>query len=111
MQENMTKHTPGPWHRNVKPAAHYPVIFAGWAGKSVMTAVADSAIPEAEAEANHQLITAAPDLLEALRALTAIVDSWHPDDGIVRALAVAGVAENLTKAFGAARRAIVKAGG
>jgi hypothetical protein len=24
-----TKHSPTPWHRNVRPASHYPIIFSG----------------------------------------------------------------------------------
>jgi hypothetical protein len=65
----MGKHTPGPWHRNIKPASKYPVI---WAGRNTHVAVlADGArhggsLPEEEQEANINLIAAAPELLEAL---------------------------------------------
>lgn len=64
----MRKHTSGPWHRNIPPATRYPVIFSG-RNKHVLSATPSRGIPEDEAEANHDLITAAPDLLAALRLL------------------------------------------
>ena len=58
-----TKHTPGPWHRNVAPATKYTVIFAG--RNEHIAAIRHAKIGD-EAEANHDLIAAAPDLLAAL---------------------------------------------
>lgn len=57
-------HTPGPWHRNIKPATKYTTV---WAGKNIHIAhISPSFITPEEAEANISLIAAAPDLLEAL---------------------------------------------
>lgn len=64
----MAKHTPGPWHRNIKPASRYPVIFSG-RNKHVVTAVPAQNIPDDEAEANHNLLVAAPAMLAALCAI------------------------------------------
>jgi len=58
-----TQHTPGPWHRNVAPATKYCVIFAG---RNEHIASIRHCKEGDEAEANHNLITAAPDLLAAL---------------------------------------------
>lgn len=60
------KHTPGPWHRNIKPASKYTVIFAG--RNKHIAAVKTIGLSEAEIEANMDLIVAAPRLLDALRA-------------------------------------------
>lgn len=58
------KHTLGPWHRNIKPVTKYPVIFAG---RNVHIAkVLDAGIGLSEAEANADLLAAAPDLLAEL---------------------------------------------
>jgi len=67
------RHTPGPWHRNIKPARRYPVIFAG-RNTHVATIHHTTGISDEEAEANHDLITSAPKLLEALKALLAYED-------------------------------------
>ncbi len=58
------KHTPGPWHRNIKPARKYPIVFAG---RSTHVAQVCSVSNDEETEANCNLIAAAPELLEALR--------------------------------------------
>jgi hypothetical protein len=69
------------------------------------------------AEGRHQfgdwatLMHAAPDMLAALRDLSAIIGAFNPDDAIVRELNRAGVAVPLAKAFTAARAAIAKAEG
>ena len=65
----MSKHTPGPWHRNIKPVSRYPVIFAG--RNTHIASVESRNLPEDEAEANCRLITAAPDLLAALIRIAA----------------------------------------
>jgi hypothetical protein len=58
-------HTKGPWHRNIKPATKYSVVFAG-RNTHVARVIVDGLTPE-EVEANINLIAAAPDLLEALQ--------------------------------------------
>ena len=60
-------HTPGPWHRNIKPATKYNTVWSG-RNKHVLRMVVDGMSPE-EVEANICLATAAPDLLEALTSL------------------------------------------
>lgn len=63
------KHTPGPWHRNIKPATHYTTV---WSGRNTHVArVVPEGLTEAEVEANINLIAAAPDLLDALERLLA----------------------------------------
>lgn len=62
-----TKHTPGPWHRNIKPATKYNTIFAG--RNTHVTRLAVEGKTEEEVEANCALIVAAPDLLAALQDL------------------------------------------
>ena len=62
-----TGHTEGGWHRNIPPAAKYPIIFAG--RNTHVAQVLSRGLPESEIEANCNLIAAAPALLEALRDL------------------------------------------
>ena len=71
------KHTPGPWHRNVPPAAHYTTIFAG---RNTHVAVVCSGPPltAEEVEANCNLLAAAPELLAACEAALEIID--HRDN-------------------------------
>lgn len=71
-----TKYTPGPWHRNIAPAAKYPIIFAG--RNTHVAQVKTQGLSEAEQEANADLIAAAPDLAEALRAIHTMLDK-HAD--------------------------------
>jgi hypothetical protein len=59
-----TNHTPGPWGRNIKPASHYPIIYAG--RNTHVAQVISRGLTDAECEANCDLIAAAPDLLAAL---------------------------------------------
>ena len=63
----MPKHTPGPWSRNIKPAAKYNTIFAG--RNTHICHLAIGGLTDEEIEANCDLIAAAPDLLEALRGI------------------------------------------
>ena len=68
-----TKHTPGPWFRNIKPARKYPTV---WAGRNTHVAVVVAGAPhgsgsgadmsDEEIEANIDLIAAAPEMLAAL---------------------------------------------
>lgn len=60
------KHTPGPWHRNIRPATKYPVVWSG-RNKHVL-AVKTIGLTEEEIEANINLAVSAPDLLAALQA-------------------------------------------
>ena len=61
----MTKHTEGPWSRNIPPATKYPTIFAG--RNTHVARVVTRGLPPKEVEANCDLIAAAPDLLAALK--------------------------------------------
>lgn len=71
-----TKHTPGPWYRNIKPATKYPIIFAG---RNTHIAVIDTVgKSEEEVEANINLALSAPQLLEALQAAYKFIQ--HVDD-------------------------------
>ena len=65
----MSKHTPGPWYRNIPPATRYSVIFAGRATHVAAVRFGSKlkqTLPDDEIEANCNLIAAAPDLLAAL---------------------------------------------
>lgn len=63
----MSKHTSGPWHRNIRPATKYPTIFAG---RNTHIAVVDTRLSNKdEVEANIDLIAAAPELLDGLKHL------------------------------------------
>ncbi|MCA3185983.1 hypothetical protein [Cupriavidus sp.] len=55
------KHTPGPWHRNIRPATKYPVVWSG-RNKHVL-AIKTIGLTEEEIEANINLAASAPDLL------------------------------------------------
>lgn len=57
----ITKHTPGPWHRNIRPAVKYPVVWSG-RNKHVL-AIKTIGLTEEEIEANICLAATAPDLL------------------------------------------------
>lgn len=70
----ITKHTPGPWHRNIRPAAKYPVVWSG-RNKHVL-AIKTVGLSQQEIEANMDLATAAPDLLAALQA----EEEWRARD-------------------------------
>ena len=60
----MNKFTPRPWHRNIKPASKYPVVYAG--RNTHVASVIPDGHDEETVEANIRLISAAPDLLAAL---------------------------------------------
>lgn len=62
-----TTHTPGPWHRNIKPVTKYVTV---WSGRNTHVAyVNPSGLSAEEVEANICLIAAAPTLLESLQEL------------------------------------------
>jgi hypothetical protein len=82
------KHTPGPWHRNIRANGKYPVVFAG---RNQHIAKVEQQSTGTETEANIDLIAAAPALLDALEwALAQIPDDLDPDHQ--EALAAAHVA-------------------
>lgn len=58
-------HTPGPWHRNIKPASKYAVVFAG--RNTHIAVVCSQGLTEEQVEGNCDLIASAPELLEALQ--------------------------------------------
>ena len=58
-------HTPGPWHRNIKPTRKYGTIFAG--RNTHVAYLAVNGLSDDEIEDNCNLVTAAPDLLAALQ--------------------------------------------
>lgn len=62
-------HTPGPWHRNIKPATKYPTIFASL--NTHIAAVKTEGMSPEEVEANIDLLTAAPDMFETLEIIAA----------------------------------------
>ena len=68
----MSKHTQGPWHRNIKPATKYNTIFAGQ--NTHVARLATQGLTPEEVEANCNLIAAAPDLLEAARRIVDTAD-------------------------------------
>lgn len=70
-------HTPGPWNRNIKPARKYNTIYAG--RNTHVAHLATSDLSDEEIESNCALITTAPELLEALRALTDKAESMLGD--------------------------------
>ena len=63
----MSAHTEGPWHRNIKPARKYAVVFAG--RNTHIAVVCSGGLTDAEVEANCDLIASAPELLAALKEL------------------------------------------
>ena len=69
------QHTPGPWHRNIPPATKYCTIFAG---RNEHIVAIHHAKAGGEAEANHNLICAAPALLAALERLAGCYSDSRP---------------------------------
>lgn len=74
-----TKHTPGPWIAEGRTI--YALMHNGWKkgveqfkNRFYATVYFDSECPEEEAEANARLMAAAPDLLDALQEMIAIVE-------------------------------------
>ena len=64
----MSRHTSGPWYRNIKPATKYTVIFAGPKGNHTHVArVLPEGLSPDEVESNLALIAKAPELLDFLR--------------------------------------------
>lgn len=62
-------HTPGPWH--VAEMNHYGRVMVNSNGWHVCSAAAG--VPTGQVEANASLIAAAPDLLESLKEMSAVL--------------------------------------
>lgn len=75
-------HTPGPWHRNIKPARKYNTIAAG--RNTHVAHLVVNGLTDAEIEANCNLITAAPELLAALTPLATIARLIDEDGNLYR---------------------------
>jgi hypothetical protein len=83
--------TAGPWHRNIKPARRYPVVFAG--RNTHVAIICTEGLTDAEIEANCNLITAAPSMFgslapEALEGTADEIEATHPHRaGVLRMIA------------------------
>ena len=92
----MAKPTPGPWELRMDAntwdpdAPHYPAAVVDATGERVRFACVTVTSPSnAEALANARLIAAAPDLLEALKALEErCTDCWSEMPPSIRGLVV-----------------------
>ena len=68
-------HSPIPWHRNIKPASKYPVIFSGQ--NTHVCQVISRGLTDDQVEANCDLIVAAVNFHETMRAiLSEAVEAW-----------------------------------
>jgi hypothetical protein len=90
-----SKHTPGPGRTDEN--GHIVCYPDG-----LSIGVLSKQLPEGELKANHQLIVAAPELLEALTALVDIDENCGPFGGEL-------YRDRVERAFDAARAAIAKA--
>ena len=90
----MTNHTPGPWH------SHGSIVYnaAGWAICNAI--IYHGNFGQAETQANATLISAAPELLEALKACLEDLESFPVSLGM-----------NFCKGAKLAQAAIAKAEG
>jgi hypothetical protein len=68
--------TQGGWNRNVKPITNYPTIYAG--RNTHIAVIVTRGVPVEEAEANADLIAAAPSLYDALQGLVSL---YEHDEG------------------------------
>jgi hypothetical protein len=67
-------YTKGPWHRNIKPASRYPVIYAG--RNTHVAQVITQGLPDAEIEGNCELIRQAPQIREAAADMLAALKEY-----------------------------------
>lgn len=95
-----TQHTPGPWTRKRAIPDDDTISRLVFAGDDLIATVHDLDGAGHEAFANARLISAAPELLEALRAMLATVHDEERDDATVAAVAAARAA--IAKATGEA---------
>lgn len=98
-----TKHTPGPWvwideGRRLNSASGLIIDSAAYEGMWF------ARYDKEEDEANKRLMEAAPELLEALRALLSVAPASAPAAGLL-----VGIEEKHSAAIKAARAAIAKA--
>ena len=87
--ETKLKHTPAPWHEVKLGDVNRMFIYTDWhkdedgADRRDEIAIIDTAttaytcLPEATAQANARLIAAAPDLLDALMHVVALLHATH----------------------------------
>lgn len=97
-----TAYTPGPWSVTAIRTIHHKPKTAH---ESTMLARVESRRNPDEAFANAQLIAAAPELLEALKALLTMMDrgtcprkfdealSWRENDEVARSKALTAIAK------------------
>ncbi len=99
------KYTPGPWRVEHD---YKPYIIHGNGADQIVCSIVGLAAGSKHADANARLVSAAPQLLEALTELILIDDDYEIGDlcGVVRMSS-----PRLTKAIAAARAAIAKATG
>ena len=69
--------TPGPWYRNIPPANKYPTI---WSGRNKHVAYIKQLQDDSEAEANINLIAAAPAMYEALQVAQRYLEQCQGHD-------------------------------
>lgn len=74
------KHTPGPWYRNIPPANKYTTV---WSGRNKHVAYIKQMPDDVEAEANINLIAAAPAMYEALQSILDSENSTLGDGGSI----------------------------
>jgi hypothetical protein len=79
-----TQHTPGPWEQKIQGCSIWPICTVygtehGWIEIHAPN-LNITENPLAESTANARLITAAPDLLEALKEIVTYWDSIVPTD-------------------------------
>jgi hypothetical protein len=82
-----SKHTPGPWRTDEN--GHIVCYPDG-----LSIGVLSKQLPEGELKANHQLIVAAPELLEALELVwDKVLTEYHSKDSYVRQQVEAAIAK------------------
>ena len=96
---NTSKHTPGPWNRNIRAGGRYPVVYAG---RNQHVATVSQQENKDEIEANIDLVSAAPELLAALDECLAIVDAHRKLTGGDGDIAAMNARAAIAKARGAA---------
>ncbi len=90
--------TPGPWHRNIPPASKYCTIFAG--RNTRVAQLSTQGLSETAIEGNCDLISAAPDLFEALAELIRCVRGGDDTAGVSMDDALIDADQALAKARG-----------
>lgn len=73
-------HTPGPWRGNLSPNTKHPTcvgMVVNADNERIIEVNADSRVTEDTVEANARLISAAPELLEALEKCCKDIEFWN----------------------------------